>query len=194
MLDVLLSLQQLDIIIDRPKFLVCAGESGSGKTELILAKALLSCSDEKISAVFFWIPRKTTDNDDLLNTLKNFKDGRKNALKQKFHILEGANISELTKKKTTDLRTCVLLIDEFHYRYDSCVSIGKVKFRKQIMNTLPFLGACWMATITLKWYLDMRKFLAEYIILENFSMRPLNVQFPSSHHIAEFCRPAGSLG
>ena len=111
MLDVLLSPKQLGIIIDRQKILVCAAEPGSGKTELLLAKALLSCSDEKNPQYFFWIPRKTTENDDLLKTLNQFKDRKKDVLKQKFHILEGENISELKEKKTTDLKTCVLLID-----------------------------------------------------------------------------------
>ena len=55
-LDVILSPQQFGILMSNPKLLLCPAEPGSGKTQLLLAKALQSATDETFDWVYFCIP------------------------------------------------------------------------------------------------------------------------------------------
>ena len=189
-LDVILSPQQFGILFANPKILFCMGESGSGKTELLLAKALQSALDDDVDRVYFCIPSKKGERERSLWTfVKQFRDRHSNEFDNKFEIISYKTLVDegFIQQLPKDLRKVVLLVDEFHYRYDQNFQIEPKKFLQTSLRIGPYLKHFWFATITLKWYEGMRKVIKTYVPLEFLSAKPLNVQYRSAEHIGMFC-------
>ena len=120
-LDVILSPQQFRIILDDPKILLCTAEAGSGKTQLLLAKALQGALDEDVDTVYFCIPEPPDPKNegdwkrkDLEEIVMDFVERHKNYFRSKFEMLSDGKLLDLLEKPTAELKRTVLLIDEFH--------------------------------------------------------------------------------
>ena len=189
-LDVILSPQQFEILRDNPKMLFCPGEAGSGKTQLLLAKALQSCMDESVHSVYFCIPLPKSEvrwkRKNLLKIVEAFAC-HKRALQHKFHIISDRQVLTLRDKPLMELKGIVLLIDEFHYDYEESFSITKEEFFVLAMEIFPYLMNCWIANVTMHYIHPANSELSSFIPAEFLCTRPLNVQFRSAKHISEFC-------
>ena len=194
-LNVILSPQQFGILFANPKVVFLTGESGAGKTELLLAKALQSASDNSIDKIFFCMPSQYVSSGGkpqlrkLWNYVEGFREKHKRRFNDKFEIISYETLisrSFLQKAPVWWNRT-VLLIDEFHYRYDSTFGISSEEFKNACLQIGPYLKNFWFATITLKWYDGMRKIIDTFVPLEFLSTKPLNVQYRSATHIGQFC-------
>ena len=189
-LDVILSPQQFGILFANPKILFCMGESGAGKTELLLAKALASALDKEVIRIYFCVPSKKGEKERKLWSLVNeFRNRHSQAFADKFEIISYDSLvdEKFHEQMPKDLSKVVVLIDEFHYRYDRNFHISPNKFRVMSLKIGPYLKHLWFATITLKWYVGMRDIIKTYVPLEFLSAKPLNVQFRSAEHIGKFC-------
>ena len=194
-LDVILSPQQFCIILDDPKILLCTAEAGSGKTQLLLAKALQGALDESVDTVYFCIPeppdsKKEGDwkRKDLEEIVMDFFKRNENDFGSKFHMLSDGKLSNLLLKKTVaELKRTVLLIDEFHYGYESSFNLSRGDFRNLALKTFPYLKNCWLANVTLHYLVEANKQLSEFVPRELLCMRPLNVHYRSAQHISQFC-------
>ena len=194
-LNVILSPQQFGVLFANPKVVFLTGESGAGKTELLLAKALQSASDNSIDKIFFCMPSQYVSSGGkpqlrkLWNYVEGFREKHKRRFNDKFEIISYETLisrSFLQKAPVWWNRT-VLLIDEFHYRYDSTFGISSEEFKNACLKIGPYLKNFWFATITLKWYDGMRKIIDTFVPLEFLSTKPLNVQYRSATHIGQFC-------
>ena len=190
-LDVVLSPQQFEVIRDNPKMLLCPAESGSGKTQLLLAKALQSFMDQSVHSVYFCIPLPKAEDKwkrkNLVQIVEDFAKDKK-ALGSKFHIISDLDLSKLLRNKALrELKGMVLLIDEFHYDYAESFSITKEEFHALAMEIFPYLRNCWLANVTMHYLFEPNKELSSFFPPEFLCTKPLNVQFRSAKHIAEFC-------
>ena len=189
-LDIILSPQQFGIILEDPRLLFCPAEAGSGKTQLLLAKALQSALDESIDGVYFCIPvprnEETWERKQLNTIVKDFVE--RNKIEAKVHLISDNDLEKkVFSKPVQDLQKSVLLIDEFHFNYEDAFSIKKSEFKELALRTFPFFRNCWLVNVTLHYLLNTRQKLNEFIPTEMFIMRPLNVQYRSAKHISEFC-------
>ena len=194
-LDVILSPQQFRIILDDPKILLCTAEAGSGKTQLLLAKALQGALDEDVDTVYFCIPEPPDPKNegdwkrkDLEEIVMDFFKRNKNDFGSKFHMLSDGKLSNLLlKKPVAELKRTVLLIDEFHYGYESSFKISRSDFRNLALKTFPYLKTCWLANVTLHYRSETDLKLSDFVPRELLCMRPLNVHYRSAQHISQFC-------
>ena len=190
-LDIILSPQQFGIILDDPKILLCPAEAGSGKTQLLLAKALQSALDENVDGVYFCIPVPRNQGNwkrkQLKQIINDFVKRNENYFKSKFHLISDIDLKKFLSKTVKDLQRSVLLVDEFQYNYEDALGIQKSEFRKLAFRTFPHFKNCWLANATLDYLVTTREKLYEFIPREMFIMRPLNVQYRSAKHISEFC-------
>ena len=151
-LDIILSPQQFGIILEDPRLLFCPAEAGSGKTQLLLAKALQSALDESIDGVYFCIPvprnEETWERKQLNTIVKDFVT--RNKIEAKVHLISDNDLEKkVFSKPVQDLQKSVLLIDEFHFNYEDAFSIKKSEFKELALRKFPFLRNCWLANVTL---------------------------------------------
>ena len=186
-LDVLLSPQQFRILLEDRKFLRCVGEAGSGKTELLLSKALISSLRDDVERIIFWVPRQVSPDAPLIKIVENYKE-RKNI--DKMDIVGGGLIYKvLLELDVSRLKKTVLLVDEFQDRYENCIEISQEKFLYLSQQVFPYLKTCWMVSTTLK-YIDRESSIEAalpYFFDTAFYLSSMNVTFRSATHIAEFC-------
>ena len=186
-LDVILSPQQFGLLLDDEKYVRCVGESGSGKTEILLAKALISSLKEEVKHVYFCIPKQVTPGtkSPLMGIVQTFKD---NKYINKMRISTGEEIyNDLIKLKHADLSKTVVVIDEFQDKHINFTSVSKDNFKNLSREVFPYLRSCWIASATLRWSFNDKKTFSKYSLYEYFCMRPMNITFRSSGHIARFC-------
>ena len=190
-LDIILSPQQFGIILDDPKILLCPAEAGSGKTQLLLAKALQSALDENIDDVYFCIPVPGNDENWKRNQLgkivNDVVERNKNDFKSKFHLISDTDLKIFLSKPVENLHRSVLLVDEFQYNYEDAFGVQRSEFKNLALKTFPYFRNCWLANVTLHYHVNTSGYLYEFIPREMFIMRPLNVQYRSAKHISEFC-------
>ena len=190
-LDIILSPQQFGIILDDPKILYCPAEAGSGKTQLLLAKALQSALDENIDDVYFCIPvprnKETWKRKQLNKIVNDFVERNQTDFKSKFHLISDMDLVMFLSKPVNDLQRSVLFIDEFLYNYEDAFGIQKFQFKNLALKVFPFFRTCWLANVTLHYRVDKRENILGFIPREMIIKRPLNVQYRSAKHISEFC-------
>ena len=186
-MDVILSPQQFGILLEDEKYVRCVGESGSGKTEILLAKALISSLKEEVKHVYFCIPKQVTSGtkSPLMGIVQNYKDD-KNI--NKMRISTGEEIyNDLIKLNHSDLSKTAVVIDEFQDKHINFTSVSEDNFKKLSREVFPYLRSCWIASATLRWSFNDKKTFSKYSLYEYFCMRPMNITFRSSGHIARFC-------
>ena len=184
-LDVLLSPQQFGILLEGKRFMRCDGESGSGKTELLLAKALICSLDDDVKKIYFCVPQETSSDTPLMNLIASYKS---NKSIEKMQVLLGKKVyTELSKLQHDELKHTVVLLDEFQDRYRTFIAVTNQEFFDLSQKIFPYVKCCWIVSATLKWHFGMTKNFSNYFIYELFAMRSMNTTFRSSTHIAEFC-------
>ena len=190
-LDVILSPQQFGILLEDEKYVRCVGESGSGKTEILLAKALISSLKEEVKHVYFCLPKQVTSRTDtsgtvpLMGIVQKYKNDKKI---NKMRISTGEEIyNELIQLNHADLSKTVVVIDEFQDKHINFTSVSEENFKKLSREVFPYLRSCWIASATLRWSFNDKKTFSKYSLYEYFCMRPMNITFRSSGHIARFC-------
>ena len=190
-LDIILTPQQFGIILDNPKFLFCPAEAGSGKTQLLLAKALESALDDDVDSIFFCIPEPKNifrwRRNDLQEMILDFVRRNKFAFGAKFHIISDQKLLHLLTKTPRELQRTVLLVDEFLYGHEETFGLDRSTFYYVALKTFPFLKNCWLTNVTLHYLVATSTKYERYIPGEFCFSRPLNVQYRSANHISEFC-------
>ena len=186
-LTVLVSRQQLSILREDPKFLIIRGEPGSGKTVLLLAKAKQAAMSPDVHKIYFYIPSPKLK-------LKSFvmefveKHSEDKRFTERFEILDDENLNQILRSKNRkDLKKTVLLMDEFYFGTDKSLENREREIFGLSIEIFPYLKNCWIACVALCFFGKFTQFLPNYLPIEMFCIKPLNIQFRASEHIAKFC-------
>ena len=185
-LTVILSPQQMKILEEDPNYLLVRGEPGAGKTVLLLAKALECSLDEKVRYIYFCLPHTKQH---LKVFIEKFRDFHTDTLGGKFRILSDASSDfiELSKKPFKELHDSVLLIDEFYFDCSEKMRITSFLFHQISASIFPHMKNVWMTSVAIAFFEPSMDLMKEYLPLELFCIKPLNVNFRNSVHIATFC-------
>ena len=187
--SVILSPQQIQILAIPEKRLIIAGEPGTGKTILLLTKALDALWKKEINCVYFCSPKSKIQ---LRNFAKTFTEQANHLeyFEGKFHFLDDTMLMQLNDVSFNDLQNSMLLVDEYYFDYEESFELQSNNFFDLRKRVLPHLKYCWMTDVVLRkesLYRHRKETVGKYFPVEMFTIKSLNVQYRSSCHIAELC-------
>ena len=200
-LKFVLSPQQFTLINSSERKLVLVGETGTGKTVLLLAKALLELRLRHVDTVYFCIPESRQKTKEFVQNLTKQESNAKYFHQDgSFHIVSDSFLPELFGKPLSELKRTMLLVDEYYCDYEESFKSPQtiIKLREQVF---PHLGFCWVVDVVVRKIsqsfskpdqTSSSKFesyskISDYFPLEMFTLQTLNVQFRCAQHIATFC-------
>ena len=187
--SVVLSPQQFQILRSPEQRLILAGEPGTGKTILLLIKALDALWKKEVGDVYFCTPESKVE---LRKYVKGFTELEKQAefFVEKFHFLSDLELFKLNDKCFSELQSSMLLVDEYYFDYEESFELQSDKFSHLRDRILPHLKYCWITDVVLRkesLYRHRKETVSKYFPVEMFTIKSLNVQFRSSCHIAQLC-------
>ena len=143
--DTPLSTQQLGILLTNPKFLCCIGDAGTGKTTLLLAKALMCALDSSVERIHFFVP---FDNWLLRKIITGYRERYSDIIHSKFQLQDSLwFLSDVLMKSSQYLRKTVIFLDGIYYQDEKIVNDD---LRNLMLRTGPLLQHFWFTSMTME--------------------------------------------
>ena len=199
-LKFILSPQQFTLLQSFEKKVILVGETGTGKTVLLLVKALKELRDENVDTVYFCIPEsKQKTREFIMNMTRQESNIQVFHGDGRFHLITDERLAELHNKPLKELKRSMLLIDEYYCDYEESFK-APGNFLKMREKVFPHVAFCWVVDVVVRkvsqsfskpdqaMSSEFQSYskISDYFPLEMFTLKTLNVQFRCADHIAMF--------